>query len=68
MSMWRRLGWWEEPFFQTEAMEKSDNISAEVDDFKETLENHIEGCDDLKVKAEPDDFEAFHFQTCHAQF
>jgi hypothetical protein len=45
----------EEPFSQTEAMEKVDDISAEVDDFKEALENHIEGCDVLKVKTEPDD-------------
>jgi hypothetical protein len=34
---------------QTEAMEKADDISAEVDDSKETLENHVEGCDVLKV-------------------
>ena len=27
--------WWEEPFSQTEAIEKADDISAEVDDFKE---------------------------------
>jgi hypothetical protein len=29
--------WWEEPFFQTEAKEKADAISSEVDDFKEAL-------------------------------
>jgi hypothetical protein len=34
---------------QTEAMDKADDISAEVDDSKETLENHVEGCDVLKV-------------------
>ena len=34
--------WWEEPFSQTGAMEKADDISAEVDDFKDALENHVE--------------------------
>ena len=29
------LYWWEEPFSQTEAMEKAEDISAEVDDSKE---------------------------------
>jgi hypothetical protein len=29
--------WWEEPSFQTESMEKADDISAEVDNFKEAL-------------------------------
>ena len=30
-------------------MEKADDISAEVEDFKEALENPVEGCDVLKV-------------------
>ena len=30
-------------------MEKADDISAEVGDFKQALENHVEGCDVLKV-------------------
>jgi hypothetical protein len=44
----RRMGWWEESFSQTEAIEKAD-ISAKVEDFKEALENHVKGYDDLKV-------------------
>ena len=48
--------WWEEHFSQTEAMEKADDISTEVDDFKEALENHVEGCDVEKVKTEHDEF------------
>ena len=59
---------WEEPFSQTEAMEKVEDISAEVDDFKEALENHVDGCDVLKVKTEPGDFEAHPLQTHHVQF
>ena len=49
------MGWWEEPFSQTEAMEKAD-ISAKVDDFKEALENHVKGCDDLKVASQLSNF------------
>ena len=60
--------WWEEPFSQTEAMEKADDISAEVDDSKEALENHVEGCDVLKVRTEPGDCEALPLQTHHVQF
>jgi hypothetical protein len=60
--------WWEEPFFQTKAKEKADAISAEVDDFNEALENHLEICDVLKIKTEPSDFEALHLQTHHVQF
>ena len=37
--------WWEEPSSQTEVKEKADDISAEVDNFKEALENHVEVCD-----------------------
>jgi hypothetical protein len=33
--------WWEEPSSQTEAKKKADDISAEVDNFKEALENHV---------------------------
>ena len=33
-------------------MKKVDDISAEVDDFKEAMENKVEGCDGLKVKTE----------------
>jgi hypothetical protein len=33
-------------------MEKADDIFAEVDDSKETLENHVKGCDVLKVRTE----------------
>ena len=39
---------------------KADDISVEVDDFKdanEALENQVEVCNDEKVKTEPDDFE-----------
>jgi hypothetical protein len=50
--------WWEEPSSQTEAKEKVDDISAELDNFKEALENHVEVCDVLKVQTEPGDFEA----------
>ena len=46
------LYWWEEPFSQTEAMEKADDISDEVDESKEALENHVEGCDVQKVRTE----------------
>ena len=53
--------WWEEHFSQSEAMEKADDISAEVDDSKEALENHVEGYDVLKVRTEP-------LQTHHVQF
>ena len=53
---------------QTEAMEKADDIPAEVDDFKEASENHVEGCDVLKVRTEPGDFEALPLQTHHVQF
>ena len=53
---------------QTEAMEKADDISAEVDDSKETLENHVEGCDVLKVRTEPGNFEALPLQTHHFQY
>ena len=42
--------WWEEPFSQTEAMEKADDISTEVDDFKEASENHVEGFDVVKTE------------------
>ena len=49
--------WWEEPFSQNEALEKADDISAEVDDSKEALENHVEGFD----------FEALPFKTHHVQ-
>ena len=31
----------DEPFAQAEAMEKGDDISAEVDNFKEALANHV---------------------------
>ena len=55
--------WWEEPFSPTEAKEKGDDISAEVDDLKEALENHVEGCDVLKAKTEAGDFEALPLQT-----
>ena len=44
---------WEEPFSQTKAMEKAEDISAEVDDSKEAFENHVEDCDVLKVRTEP---------------
>jgi hypothetical protein len=47
------LYWWEEPFSQTEAMEKADEISAEVGDSEEAMKNHV-----LKVRTEPGDFEA----------
>ena len=43
---WKK-NWWGEPLSQTEAKEK-------VDDFKEALKNHVEGCD--VVKTEPGDF------------
>ena len=33
-----------------EAMEKADDLSAEIDDFKEALENHFDGCDVLQIK------------------
>jgi hypothetical protein len=36
------------------------------DDFKEDLENHVEGCD--VVKTEPGDFEALPLKTHHDQF
>ena len=39
---------------------KADNISVEVDDFKEAneaFENQVEVCIDDKVKTEPDEFE-----------
>ena len=39
---------------------KADDISVEVDDFKEAneaLENQVEVCNDEKVKTEPDEFE-----------
>ena len=49
-------------------MEKADDISSEVEDFEEALENHDEGCDVLKVQTEPDDFEALPLQTCHVRF
>ena len=39
-------------------MKKADDISAEVDNFKEALENHFEVCDALNVKIEPGYFEA----------
>jgi hypothetical protein len=55
--------WWEEPFSQTEAMEKADDISTELEDFKEALENHVEGFD--IVKTEPCDFEAPPLPICH---
>ena len=58
--------WWEEPLSQTEAKEKADDISAEVDDFKEALENHIEGCDVEKVKTEHDKFEEEELQNHQA--
>ena len=58
--------WWEEPFSRTEAMEEADDISTKVDDFKEALENHVEGCD--VVKTEPGDFEALPLKTHHDQF
>jgi hypothetical protein len=48
-------------------MEKPDDISAEVDDFKEALENHVKGCDVLKIKTETGDFEALPLQTYHDQ-
>ena len=54
--------------FLDEAMEKGDDISAEVDNLKEALEIHVEGCDVLKVITEPDDFEALPLQTHHIQF
>ena len=64
--------WWEEPSSQTEAKEKAkekaDDISAEVDNFKEALENHVEVCDVLKVKTEPGDFEALPLRIHHVQF
>jgi hypothetical protein len=44
-----KTNWLEEPLSQTESKEK-------VDDFKEALKNHVEGCD--VVKTEPVDFEA----------
>jgi hypothetical protein len=40
----------EEPSSQTESMKKADDIFAEVDYFKEALENHYEVCDVLNVK------------------
>ena len=40
---------------------KADDISAEVDDFEEALENHVEGCD--VVNTEPGDFEGLPLQT-----
>ena len=39
------LYWWEEPFSQTEAMERADDISAEVDDSKKAFEDEVKGCD-----------------------
>jgi len=60
--------WWEEPSSQTESMEKADDISAEVDNFKEALENHVEVCNVLNVKTEPGDFEALPLQTHYVQF
>ena len=45
------------------ATEKADDISAEVDDLKEALKNHVEGCYVLKIKAEPGDLEAITPQT-----
>ena len=55
--------WWEEPFSQTEAMEKADDISAEVDDSKEALEDEVKGCDVEKVKIEHDEFEEVELQN-----
>ena len=46
-----------------EAMEKADDLSAEIDDFKEALENHFDGCDVLQIKTEPGDFEAPSVKT-----
>ena len=60
--------WWEEPSSQTESIKKADDISDEVDNLKEALENHVEVCDVLKVKTEPGDFEALPLQTHHVQF
>ena len=54
-----------------DVISKADDISAEVDDFKEAkeaLEKQVEGCNVERVKTEPDDFEAPPLQTCHAQF
>jgi hypothetical protein len=39
-------------------MKKADDISAEVDNLKEALENPVEVCDVLNVKTDPGDFEA----------
>ena len=47
-----------------DVINKADDISAEVDDFKEALENPVDGCNVVKIKTEPDDFEALHLQTC----
>ena len=49
-------------------MEKADDISAEVDHLKEALKNHVKGCDVLKIKAEPGDFETITIQTYLVQF
>jgi hypothetical protein len=49
-------------------VEKADDVSAEVDNFKEALKNHVEVCYVLKVKTELGDFEALPFQTDHVQF
>jgi hypothetical protein len=57
--------WWEEPSSQTESIEKADDISAEVDNFKEVSENHVEVCNVLRVKTEPSEFEALPLQTHH---
>ena len=50
------------------AIETTTTNQSEVDDFKESSENHVEDCDVLKVKTEPDDFEALPLQTRHVQF
>jgi hypothetical protein len=49
-------------------MEKADDMSAEVNAFKEALEILVDGCVVLKVKTKPDDFEALPLQVCHVQF
>jgi hypothetical protein len=49
-------------------MKKADDISAEVDNFMEALENHVDVCDVLNVKTEPGNFEALPLQTHHVQF
>jgi hypothetical protein len=41
--------WWDEPSSQTESIKKDDDISDEVDNFKEALENHVEVCNVLNV-------------------